>query len=84
MENDHVISGLIRKRGEIAGHTDAAQDRLRALQPDLAHVDATLRMFRLDINLSGVKVRPVPGHTAALYGEMTKAIMETLREARGP
>ena len=25
-----------------------------------------------------------PGHTAALYGEMTKAIMETLREARGP
>ncbi len=84
MEHEHVISGLIRKRAELAGHIDAQQDKLRALQTDLAHVDATLRLFKPDINLSGVKVRPVPGHAAALYGEMTKAVLDVLRTAPEP
>ena len=84
MEHEHVISGLVRKRAELAGHIDAQQDKLRALQTDLAHVDATLRMFQPDINLSGVKVRPVPGHAAALYGEMTRAVCDVLRTASEP
>jgi len=84
MEHDNLVSGLIRKRAEIAGLIEAAQDHLRNMQTDLAHVDGTLRLFRPDINLSGIKVRPMPTHTAALYGEMTKAIMETLRVAPGP
>jgi hypothetical protein len=42
---------------------------------------ATIRMFQPDINLSGVKVRPVPGHAAALYGEMTKAVLDVLQNA---
>ena len=68
----------------IAAHMGVLQDRLKALQTDLERGEARLRMFKPDINLSGVKVRPVPGHTAALYGGMTNAIMETLRETRGP
>ena len=84
MEHEHVIHGLIRKRAEIAGHIDAQQDKLRALQTDLSHVDATLRLFQPGINLSGVKVRPVPGHAAALYGEMTKALCDVLRDAPEP
>ena len=79
MDTDHTISGLLRKRAEIAGKLDVALNVVRDLQTDLAHVDATLRLFRPDINLSGVKVRPVPGHAAALYGELTRAIMEALR-----
>ena len=75
MENDNTVSGLLRKRAEIAGKLDVALNGVRDLQTDLAHVDATLRLFRPDINLSGVKVRPIPGHAAALYGELTRHIM---------
>ena len=50
----------------------------------MAHIDATLRPFLPDINLSGVKVRVVPGHAAALYGEMTRNIMDVLRGASEP
>ena len=84
MEHEHVISGLVRKRGEVAGQIDAAQNTVRQLMADLAHIDATLRLFQPNINLSGVKVRVVPGHAAALYGEMTRNIMDVLRGASEP
>ena len=84
MEHEHVISGLIRKRGEVAGQIDAAQNTVRQLMADLAHIDATLRLFEPGINLSGVKIRVIPGHAAALYGEMTRHIMDILRGASEP
>src|SRR5271154_4710632 len=84
MENDHVLSALVRKRGELAGQIDAAQNVVRQLMGDLAHLDATLRLFEPGINLSGVKIRVVPGHAAALYGEMTRNIMDVLRGASEP
>jgi len=84
MENEHVVSGLIRKRGEMAGQIEAAQNTVRELMANLAHIDATLRLFQPNINLSGVKVRVVPGHAAALYGEMTRNIMDVLRGAVEP
>ena len=45
MENDTTVSGLLRKRTEVAGNLDVALNVVRDLQTDLAHVDATLRLF---------------------------------------
>ena len=41
MENEHVLSGLIRKRAEVAGELEAAQQRVRQLIIDIDNVDAT-------------------------------------------
>ena len=45
MENDHVVSGLKRKRAELAGHIRDATERLEALRAALASLDATLQRF---------------------------------------
>jgi hypothetical protein len=70
MENEHIIGGLLRKRAGIAGEIAVAHDQLRALQSDLAHVEATLRMFQPDIDFSGARVSRKPGQNAAAYGEL--------------
>jgi len=45
MENDHIVSGLVRKRAEIAGQIEASQEALRSLVIDLDNLDATIRLF---------------------------------------
>jgi hypothetical protein len=79
MENDHIISGLVQKRADIAGAIAAAHDQLRALQGDLAHVEATARLFQPDIDFSGSRVSRLPGKHAAAYGQMSTAVRDVLR-----
>ncbi|HMA13744.1 MAG TPA: hypothetical protein VKP12_03090, partial [Kiloniellaceae bacterium] len=40
MAEPHVVTALIRKRAEIAGQLEAAQNHARQLIIDLDHVDA--------------------------------------------
>lgn len=46
---------LVRKRAEIAGEIEKAEDLLRQLRADLIHIDATLRLFRTDIDPEEIK-----------------------------
>jgi hypothetical protein len=84
MENEHIIGGLLRKRADIAGEIAVAHDQLRALHADLAHVEATLRMFQPEIDFSGARVSRKPGPLAAGYGEMSKGVRNALRESLEP
>jgi hypothetical protein len=43
-----AISALVRKRAELAGEIEAGEVRLRDLRANLAHVDATIRLFSPD------------------------------------
>ena len=80
MENEHVLSGLIRKRAEIAGELESAQARVRQLIIDVDNVDATIRLFAPDIDLAEIKPKPLPPRHAAFQGEMTRIILGVLRE----
>ncbi len=84
MENEHVVSGLIRKRGEIVGRLEAAQSQVRQLILDLDNLDATIRLFAPDVDLDAVKVRPVPPRHAAGHGEVSRLIMDILRNTVQP
>jgi len=77
-----VLSGLIRKRQEIAAELDGVQARLRQLILDIDAVDATIRLFQPDINLDVVKVRPTPRRHEAHRGDTSRLILSLLREAR--
>jgi len=79
MENEHTLAGLIRKRGELAGELDASQGRVRALIAAVDHVDATIRLFSPDMDLEAVPVRPVPARHAAVPGQVTRPVLDALR-----
>ena len=79
-----VLSGLIRKRQEIAAELDAAQSRVKQLILDIDAVDATIRLFQPDIDLDVVKVRPVPRRHEAHRGDTSRLIASLLREAGEP
>ncbi len=81
MEHEHIISGLMRKRAEIAGEIAVLHDQLRAQQADLAHVEAAMKLFQPDIDFSGARVSRKPGDKSAGYGDMSRAVRDALRDA---
>ena len=51
MSKDHVVSGLIEKRRELAGIIDELQRRLDQHRADLTHIDGTLRVLASDLDI---------------------------------
>lgn len=84
MKNEHVLSGLIKKRGEIAGQIEAAQTQLRMLIIDLDNLDATIRIFQPDIDLEEIKPKPLPPRHYAFKGQITRIVLDTLRQSDRP
>ena len=83
MENEHVVSGLIAKRAELAGMIEAKQMELRQLVIDIDNVDATIRLFRPDIDLQEIKPKPLPPRHTAFHGEMARIVLGALRGTAG-
>jgi hypothetical protein len=79
MTDEHVISGLMRKRAELAGKIDAMQTEVRQLLIDLDAVDSTLRLYVPDIELAIIKPKPLPPKHHAFRGELTSILLPTLR-----
>lgn len=84
MENEHTISGLIRKRAEIAGQLEAAQMQVRQLVINLDSLDATIRLFAPDIDLEEIRPKPVPPRHTAFHGQISRIIREVLRDTGMP
>ncbi len=80
----HVVTALIAKRAELAGQLDAAQAEVRRLIIDLDNLDATLRLFKPDIDLAEIKPKPLPPRSAAYKGEVARIVLGTLRAASAP
>jgi hypothetical protein len=83
-KNDHVLSGLITKRAELAGRIEAAQSESRRLVIDLDSLDVTIRLFAPDIDLDEIRPKPLPARNQAFRGEMSRTVLNTLRQARAP
>jgi hypothetical protein len=47
---DHVVSGLIEKRRELAGIIDELQRQLDQHRADLTHIDGVLRVLATDLD----------------------------------
>jgi hypothetical protein len=83
MKNEHVLSGLIAKRAEIAGQIERLQLEIRQLVVALDHVDASIRLFDPDADLEDIKSRLPPRHMA-FKGEVSRILLNTLRKATKP
>jgi hypothetical protein len=56
---DHVVSGLIEKRRELAGIIDELQRQLDQHRADLIHIDGTLRVLVSDLDPETIRPKRV-------------------------
>jgi len=86
MSDQHTftISGLKRKRGEIAGQLLILEGQVRTLRADLAAVDHTLCLLDPAIKPKALKVLK-PRHRFKYFeaGELAKLIFAELRKSEG-
>jgi hypothetical protein len=84
VENEHVLSGLIRKRAEIAGELEALQGRATALCAALDGLDTAIRLFAPDAELDAIgPKRPAFPYTV-MPGQTSRVVLDALREASQP
>jgi len=82
---DYMITGLVKKRANLAGEIDRTQETLAQLVQDLAHVDATLRIVAPDMAVEAIKPKAFrPPADWSKRGQMTRMVLDILRTARGP
>ena len=81
---DHVVSGLIEKRRELAGIIDQLQRQLDQYRADLTHIDGVLRV--LASNLDPETIKPKRAYRRNRYfarNELSRLCLGVLRTAAG-
>ena len=84
MGYDLTLSGLLRKRAEMAGQVEAMQARLGQLIADLSHIDSAIRVFRPDIDLADLPEKLAPAPFTGFRGEIQRFLLDELRKANHP
>jgi hypothetical protein len=59
MENDNVVYGLICRWEEIGDELEIVQGRMRHLVINLDALDVFIRLFRTNIEIGAIPVKPV-------------------------
>ncbi len=85
MAEPHVIGALRNKRAELAGMLRQLERQLVQQRANLAHVDATMRLFDPDIRPNDIRPKQ-PRERNAWFrpGECLRLIYDELREATQP
>jgi len=81
---DYVLSGLTKRRAELSGEADTLHDRLAKIATDVGHLDAVIRQFDPDYDLGSIQPKRIRAHDAAGRGEISRFILQVLREATEP
>ncbi len=81
---DYVLAGLTKRRAELSGEGDALRARLAQIGTDLGHLDAVIRQFDPDYDLSSIRSKRPRGPDVARRGEMTRFVLGVLRDAAEP
>lgn len=75
-----MVSGLIRKRAELAGELRQVEQRAGQLRDDMLSLDGALRIF----DPSGVPEAPRKAVQRAPNGRFSRAVLNVLRKAETP
>lgn len=82
---DYMVTGLAKKRGELAGEIDATHERLRELVNQLEHIDATLRIVAPDMVVEAIRPKAFrPPEDWSKRGQMSRLVLSILRTADEP
>jgi hypothetical protein len=83
MKNDHVLSGLIAKRAELAGKIEMMQRDMRELVATIGHIDATIRAFDPNAEIEDINPK-LPPRFQAFKGEVSRLVLNALRKSEKP
>jgi len=85
MGEPHIISALSSKRAELAGIVSQLERQLGQQQANLAHLDATMRLFDPDIRPNTIRPKQQRARSAWFRpGECLRLIYDELRDAPRP
>lgn len=80
-----MITGLVRRRAEIAGELQAAHEMISKLVRDLAALDAALAVVAPDMEVEAIRPKMFrPPDDWANRGQMSRLVLTILRQARDP
>jgi hypothetical protein len=81
----HVVGALRNKRAELAGTLRQLEQQLARERTNLAHIDATMRLFDPNIRPKDIRPRQRRTHNAWFRrGECLRLIYDELRETTEP
>lgn len=84
MAETHVISALRAKRAEVSGCIHEMEKKVKRMRANLAHIDATIRVFAPDLNPDTIP--PKRRYRRSRYfakGELSRRCLDMLRVATG-
>ncbi|MCA3081045.1 MAG: hypothetical protein ING69_00160 [Rhodocyclaceae bacterium] len=85
MAQSHVVSGLVAKRGEIAGQIESYETEIKRLHAALSHLDGTIKLFAPEVNLRTVKTRTKRKRNQYfIQGEAQRMTLDAMRESGVP
>jgi len=85
MAESHVVSGLANKRAEIAGMIARAQQQLGQFRADLAHLDATIRLFAPAMEPETIPPKRIRQSDLRFEpGGLSRRVLDALRRAGAP
>jgi hypothetical protein len=84
MAETHGISALRAKRAEVSGYIHDMEKKVKRMRANLAHIDATIRVFAPDLNPDTIP--PKRRYRRSRYfakGELFRRCLDALRAANG-
>src|ERR1700681_987560 len=83
--NEFVLSGLVKRRAELAGDIERTHEALRKMVLDLENIDATIVQFDPDFKSETIQPKAFrPPKASSNRGEMSRIILSILRQASQP
>jgi hypothetical protein len=83
--NAFVVSGLIKRRAQLAGDIEKAHESLRMMVQDLENLDATILQFEPDFKVETIRPKAFrPPKDWSNRGQMTRIVLSILRQAAEP
>jgi hypothetical protein len=84
MADMHVMNALTAKHGELFGHMEDRRRELKQLDEELAHLEATMRLFDPQWVVDRVPARRRAKRRQVFRGgECQRLVLDTLRDAPG-
>jgi hypothetical protein len=83
--NAFVLSGLVKRRAQLAGDIEKAHECLRKMVLDLENLDATILQFDPDFRVEAIRPKAFrPPRDWSNRGQMTRIVLSILRQAAEP
>jgi hypothetical protein len=83
--NAFVVSGLVKRRADLAGEIERTHESLRKMLSDLETLDATILQFEPDFKVETIKPKAFrPPKDWSNRGQMSRIILSILRQASEP